>query len=242
MLRRSTASLVVVSLLFWAAATAAGTSTSAVTQAAVVELQWRDFREFSQLQREQGAAVDDARRAVPVDRVFATLLKIAMEHFPSTRTMRWEVLLTDDDGVEARAYPSGQIILSAPFLSRFVRSNDELAFLLAHEMAHVLLEHGRESYEAAVPLTRLAGRVDARLIHENLQSSLALHLKLYPLMRAQEREADRLGAELAAAAGFRVSAGADLLARMAADGDDSSMTHDSLQSRSAALRQLRLGD
>lgn len=235
-MRKSTASLVVVSLLSWAAATVAGTSSSEVTQAAVVDLQWRDFREFSQRQREQGAAVDDARRAVPVDRVFATLLKVALDQFPATRSMRWEVLLTDDDGVEARAYPSGQVILSTPFLARYVRSNDELAFLLAHEMAHVLLEHGRASYEAAVPLTRLAGKVDARLIHENLQSSLALQLKLYPLMRAQEREADRLAVELAAAAGFRQSAGAALLARMAGEGDESSMTHDSLRSRSAALQ------
>lgn len=238
MLRTAAASLAVALLLPWAAATVAQALSSDVTQAAVVELQWRDFREFSQEQREQGVAVDDSRRAVPVDRIFATLLNVAWEQFPASRPMRWEVLLTDDEGIEARAYPSGQIVLSAPFLARFVRSDDELAFLLAHEMSHVLLEHGRRGYEAAVPLTGLAGPVDARLIHENLQSSLTLHLQLYPLMRAQENEADRLGSQLAAAAGFRESAGAELLARMATEGDDSSMTHDSLISRSAALRAL----
>ncbi len=209
---------------------------SRVTQAEVVELQWRAFREFSRAQREDGAAIDDASRTLGVDRIFARLLMVAWREFPAAMSLRWEVLLTDDDSVEARAYPSGQIVLSASFLSRFVRSDAELAFLLGHEMAHVLLEHGRRGYEAAVPLTKLAGPVDALLIDENLKASLTLRLRLYPVLRAQESEADRVGAQLAAMAGFDEIAGTSLLARMAADDEDGSLTHDSLRSRSAALK------
>lgn len=236
MLRTSAASLVLAVSLPWATATSAQTPISRITQAEVIELQWRDFREFSQRQRTQGVAIDDATRTLAVDQVFARLLPVAWRQFPASRSMRWEVLLTNDESIEARAYPSGQIVLSAPFVSRFVRSEDEMAFLLAHEMAHVLLEHGRLGYEAAVPYTRLAGPVDAQLMHENLQSSLTLLLRLYPLLRAHENEADRLGGQLADAAGFRGSGGAELLERMAAAGGELSPTHDSLQSRSAALR------
>lgn len=209
---------------------------SRVTQAEVVELQWRAFREFSLAQREGGIAIDDAARTLSVDRTFARLLAVAWRHFPASMSLRWEVLLTDDESIEARAYPSGQVVLAEPFVTRFVRSEAELAFLLAHEIAHVLLEHGRYGYEAAVPLTRLAGWVDARLIDENLASNLTLRLRLQPLLRAQENEADRLGAELAGAAGFTESAGPELLERMAASGDEPSPGHDSLQARSAALR------
>jgi predicted Zn-dependent protease len=218
--------------------TSAQTSISQVNQANVVELQWREYREFSRSQRERGAVIDEATRALEVDRVFLRLLPVAWRLFPESRALRWEVLLTEDDSLEARAYPSGQIVVSAPFLSRFVRSDDELAFLLGHEMAHVLLEHGRRGYEAAVPLTHLAGTVDATLIHENLQSSMSLHLRLLPLLRAQEGEADRLGVQLAVDAGFDASAGSGLLERMDAAGEDPSPAHDSLQSRSAALRPI----
>jgi predicted Zn-dependent protease len=99
-------------------------------------------------------------------------------------------------------------------VTRFVCSDAELAFLLAHEIAHVLLEHDRHGYEAAIPLTRLAGSVDARLIDENPASNLTLRLQFQPLLRAQQDEADRLGAELAGAAGFTASAGVGPLARM----------------------------
>jgi predicted Zn-dependent protease len=233
---RITPLLLAIALPWAAASSGQNLASSRVTQADVVELQWRAFREFSQNQRESGAAVDDAVRTLNVDRIFARLLPVAWKWFPASSALRWEVLLTDDEGVEARAYPSGQIVLSGPFLARFVTSDAELAFLLGHEMAHVLLEHGRRGYEAAVPLTRLSGAVDARLIDENLKTSLALYLQLHPLLRAQESEADRLGAEIAAAAGFDQSAGAELLQRMAADGDDPPSTHDSLVSRSAMLR------
>lgn len=130
-------------------------------------------------------------------------------------------------------------MLSAPFVSRLVRSDDELAFLLAHEMAHVLLEHGRRGYEAAVPLTGLAGPVDARLIHENLQSSLALHLRLSPLMRAQESEADRLAAQLAAAAGFGDAspAGGDVKSALPSAGTRASISRTSAIPRRPSRRR-----
>lgn len=211
-------------------------ASSRVTQSEVVELQWRAFREFSLAQRADGAAVDDASRTLGIDRIFARLLTVAWREFPASAPLRWEVLLTGDDTIEARAYPSGQIALSTSFVARFVRSDAELAFLLAHEMAHVLLEHGRRGYEAAVPMTKLAGPVDARLIDENLKSDLRLRLQLRPLLRAQENEADRLGMRLVTLAGFDEAAGARLLGRMAADGDPTSLTHDTLRARSAMLR------
>lgn len=234
-MRKAAAAVACVVVLLPVGSARAQSATSEITQEAVVEMQWRDFRDFSRGERERGKAVDDATRTLGVDRIFARLLAVAWREFPRSRSLRWEVLLTDDEGLEARAYPSGQVVLAAPFVARFVQSEDELAFLLAHEMAHVLLEHARRGYEAAVPLTRLAGPVDARLIEENVKSSLPLQLRLLPLLRAQESEADRTGAQLAAAAGFEPSAGAVLLARMASLGDEHSPTHGSLQSRRAAL-------
>ena len=138
-MRTDARSIVFVAMLLQAGTALGQTATSAVTQEAVIELQWRDFREFSRTQRESGAAIDDVMRTLRVDVIFADLLPAAWRDFPESRLLRWEVLLTDDDDLEARAYPSGQIVLAAPFVARFVRSEDELAFLMAHEMAHVLL-------------------------------------------------------------------------------------------------------
>lgn len=91
-------------LLFWMGdAVAQSLARSQVTQGEVVELQWRAFREFSQLPRERGSAIDDAVRTLGVDCIFARILTVALPRFPRTVSLRWEVLLTGDEGIEARA-------------------------------------------------------------------------------------------------------------------------------------------
>ena len=114
----------------------------------------------------------------------------------------------------AFALPGGFVFLTQPLIALCDSSDDELAFVLGHEMAHVIRGHVAERFveESAVrlvsgllrrvgPLGRLAGELG------------------YPLLASahsqdQEFDADQLGARLARAAGFDPLAGARLLDRL----------------------------
>jgi predicted Zn-dependent protease len=101
--------------------------------------------------------------------------------------------------------PGNKAIFTVPVLS-FLRSDDELAHAISHELAHVLLEHRRE-YDGKsrlwTPLawTLLTGSVWAFL--GGIPIMLALENWVYwGLEQVHELEADRLGMKLAVKAGY----------------------------------------
>jgi beta-barrel assembly-enhancing protease len=115
-------------------------------------------------------------------------------------TIRYEFHLLDTPAVNAFALPGGQIIVTTGMLD-FVQSDDELAMVLGHEIAHVDLRHavGRYQYQY-----RLGGL--AELVHR---------LFTMPFSADQELDADAEGLRLAVAAGYDRAAGPALYARMA---------------------------
>ena len=101
--------------------------------------------------------------------------------------------------INAFALPGGQILVTDAML-RFVQSDDELAEVLGHEMAHVELRHAVEHYQYQY---RLGGLVE--LVHR---------LATMPYSADQELDADAEGLRLAAAAGYDPTAAPALFTRM----------------------------
>jgi predicted Zn-dependent protease len=108
----------------------------------------------------------------------------------------WELHLLDEAPLDAWCLPGGKIAVHTPLLTGLQLDDDETAALLAHAMAHILRGHSleRAQAEATGDLDRLAFRSAAQL----------------PYSRAHESEADRLGIELAARAGYAPQAAASL--------------------------------
>jgi len=135
-------------------------------------------------------------------------------------TWDWEVHITDSDDVDAFCMAGGKLLIGTHFIRRYRLSTDELAIVIAHEVAHALAEHVREQLsEVQLRRPRLEYQSVADAAHD-MNANLGLYLSLMPLSRTQELEADRIGLRLAARAGFPPHAALEFYAKMAR-GEDS---------------------
>ena len=108
----------------------------------------------------------------------------------------------------AYALPGGFVFITEPLVDLCAQDRDELAFLLGHEMGHVLCGHARSQLTARTFLNA----VTARLAGAGLMLRQLLN---QGYSRELELEADREGTRLAAAAGFDPRAAARALHRLA---------------------------
>ena len=118
---------------------------------------------------------------------------------------RWRVAVIQSPEPNAFALPGNHIVVTTALISLYRRSDDELAAVLGHEVAHVVCRHGAEKATrsglvgAAVLMTSvLLGDFLLALV---LGQSASLGINL-PFSREMEREADRIGMQIAAAACF----------------------------------------
>lgn len=115
----------------------------------------------------------------------------------------------------AFALPGGFIFVGRPILELCRWDNDQIAFVLGHEMAHVIRRHAIERIvtNSAVTIAARAAPVSGALgvwLH-----NVGLQFLETAYSRDQELEADKLGVRLVMAAGYRPEASTELLARLA---------------------------
>jgi len=143
----------------------------------------------------------------------ARIRGIAHRLIPQTRAFRadapewkWEVNVISAKEVNAWCMPGGKIAVYTGLLEKLKPSDDEIAAVMGHEIAHALREHGRERASQAMAqgialsiLGAVAGvsRGGMDLTQKIVDVTLTL-----PNSREHETEADRIGVELAARAGY----------------------------------------
>jgi len=160
----------------------------------------------------------------------------------------WEVSVFADDQVNAFALPGGKIGVYQGLLS-VAENQDQLATVIGHEIAHVLARHSNEristQYATSTGLelaSVLAGQ--STPVKQTLFGLLGVGAQvgvLLPFGRKQETEADLLGLELMARAGFDPGQSVPLWENMIASGGESPpeflSTHPSGETRIRALEQ-----
>jgi len=122
----------------------------------------------------------------------------------------WQVKLANSTEINAGCLYGGRMLVNTGLLTMLGSSDDELAAIMGHEMAHALREHGREktTLAASRELMKLALRTSlGRSVNPLFRSSdvqdKAMDLLLtLPHSREAELEADRIGLELMARAGY----------------------------------------
>ncbi len=137
----------------------------------------------------------------------------------------WEVTVFEDEAVNAFALPGGKIGVYTGLLE-VAENQAQLAAVIGHEVAHVLAEHGNARMSAA--LATQAGLTLAQIFAASSGDSraqlfgiLGLGAQygiLMPYGRSQETEADLLGLDLMASAGFDPREAVDLWRNMAQAG------------------------
>ena len=136
---------------------------------------------------------------------------------PAVARLAWEVHVCRRCDENASAMAGGKLLVGEEFIAGIKPSDDELAYLLAHEMGHVLAEHTRESATTARYFVGMGLKRDYADIQHELDESLGLQLRLAPLYRQQDLEADYIGFILGARAGFAPRAMLSLLRKLNSD-------------------------
>jgi predicted Zn-dependent protease len=150
-----------------------------------------------------------------VRRIADGLVRAAIALKPEAASWPWEVHVTDDPAIEAESQPGGKLLVGTGFVARLALDDGELAILLAHEVAHAVAEHGRETLSEALLDSRRDLPLD--VVEQRLASDLPLQHRLSGLSAIQEREADQLGMLIAFRAGWPCEAMLRFYGKLAAD-------------------------
>jgi predicted Zn-dependent protease len=158
----------------------------------------------------------DDPQAKRVDGIARELLPHTYKWNARAKDWRWEVMLIKTPTINALCMPGGKIAVFTGILDQLKLTDDELAIVLGHEMAHALREHAR-ARAAKVTLTNVGTLAIGLVIGGNVgelarQGGGLLNLKFN---RDDERDADLIGMEIAARAGYNPEAGITLWQKMA---------------------------
>lgn len=157
----------------------------------------------------------------------------------------WDYAVFEDASPNAFVLPSGQIGVTTGLLN-LVQNDDQLATVIGHEVGHVVARHAAERYSTQSTTGLVLGAVQSRAGDYSqaigalggMGAQLGL---LLPFSRSHELEADRLGVDYVAAAGYKPSESIALWRLMAQQRQSGTpefaSTHPSDQTRITALQQ-----
>lgn len=131
----------------------------------------------------------------------------------------WETNVISSKEVNAWCMPGGKMAVYTGLIDKLKITDDELAAVMGHEIAHALREHGRERASQAMAqglalsvLGVAVGASNSTVQLAQVVTDVTINL---PNSREHEREADRIGVELAARAGYDPRAAVTLWQKMA---------------------------
>ena len=179
---------------------------------------------------------DITKRLIPATAVFR----------PDAAKWPWEVHVISVDEVNAWAMPGGKMAIYTGLVQKLGATDDEIAAVMGHEISHALREHARERISRQAGTQMAVGIAGALFgigeMGQNIGAMVADVTLNLPNSRLHETEADRIGVELAARAGFDPKAAVTLWEKMAKQSSGGQppkflSTHPSHEDRINDLRQ-----
>lgn len=170
----------------------------------------------------------DSAEKVTLNRDHALLQRmraVAARIEPQTAVFRrdapawnWEVNVIDSPELNAFCMPGGKIMFYSGLVQKLDLSDEEIAVVMGHEIAHALREHSREQVSQAIA-ARTAIDIGSALLGLGQNSADLAGVAYQALIatrfsRTDESEADRIGLELTARAGYDPRAGVSLWQKM----------------------------
>jgi predicted Zn-dependent protease len=205
-----------------------GRASRAISLASAEEVEHSGVQQYSQLIRQAAAqnALGPANhpQVIRLRAIAARLVEQSSRFNERATGWKWEVNLIGSQQINAFCMPGGKIAFYTGILETLRLTDDEVAIVMGHEMAHALREHGRErvgKMRLAQVGTVIAAIGGALLGFGDLGGQVAsgaAQLTMLKYGRDDETEADLVGLDLAARAGFDPRAGIIVWQKMAAVG------------------------
>ena len=216
-------------------------------QKAISASRQAEVQEMGKYQKE-GKLVTDPRLLNRVEVITERLVAQAIQVRPDSAKWEWSVQVIDDPKtVNAWCMAGGRMAIYTGLIQQVDPTDDELAQVMGHEIAHALANHTAE--RMSVAMASSAGVIAAGILADNSAAAMAtaaVAAKLavdLPNSRTAETEADRIGIEIAAKAGYDPRAAVTLWQKMGAVGGGKAppaflSTHPSDVQRQERLGQL----
>jgi predicted Zn-dependent protease len=178
-------------------------------------------QEYAQLLKQaatqRALAPDDHPQVLRLRAIAKKLIPFATRFNSRAQEWRWEVNLIGSKNINAFCMPGGKIAFFTAILDQLQLSDDEVAMVMGHEIAHALREHARERMAKSVA-TDLGASLLGELIGGGKYTGMFRmggNLLSLKFSRSDESEADLVGLDLAARAGYDPRAGISLWQKMA---------------------------
>jgi predicted Zn-dependent protease len=182
-----------------------------------------------------------------VNRITDKLIKQAIIMRPKTKDWQWSVKVIDEpETVNAWCMAGGKMAIYTGLINQLSATDDEIAQVMGHEISHALANHSAERMSVAMAtglaLQVMQATTEATETQLGLTAAAAQVALTLPNSRTSESEADEIGIELAAKAGFNPEAAVTLWQKMAkasgGAGFEFFSTHPAPENRQKALKKL----
>jgi len=176
---------------------------------------YQDMLKQANAQGKLDTSSNDAKR---LQRIAQRLVAQAGYFRPDAAQWDWQVSLIKSPELNASCGPGGKIVFFSGIITKLQLTDDEIAAVMGHEIAHALREHSREAMSKAygIEMAKLGLGVVLGVSQETMQiaDTAVQYGMTLPNSRGAETEADLLGIELAARAGYNPNAAISLWRKM----------------------------
>ncbi|MYE11637.1 MAG: M48 family metallopeptidase [Gammaproteobacteria bacterium] len=190
-------------------------------EAAIAQSRTAYVQTVGQLRRD-GKLLDDPLLGDRLAIITGRLVAVTVARYPHTATWNWSVAMIDEpDTVNAWCMAGGRMAVYNGLVDKLDLTDDELAQIMGHEISHAVANHTAERMSMAIAqgigVLAVGAATDDEGARRGAQLAAVLAIEL-PNSRVGEREADRMGIEIAARAGYDPAAAVTLWRKMEREG------------------------
>lgn len=212
----------------------------------VMNLASKSYQQTLSQARQKGVLDVNASQLARLKRIANHLIPQTSVYRTDATKWQWEVHIIQAETMNAYVMPGGKIVFYSGIIDNLKLTDAEIAAIMGHEMAHALREHSREKLSRSMATGGVISIASAAFGLSAGQAQVAqlagdVGLSL-PHSRTQESEADKIGLELMARAGYNPNAAVSLWQKMQAKSGSSGpqflSTHPSSSNRIKQIQDL----
>ena len=196
-----------------------------VPESQAIEASNGAYQEALSTEARAGRLNNEPAQSARVRKITSRLVAQAIRYRPETENWDWQVAVIDDpQTLNAWCMAGGKMAIYTGIIEKLSLTDDEIAQVMGHEIAHALAKHTAERMSTAVASDVVLQIGAALLGNRGVAGNLTMQAAALattvgvqlPNSRKQEAEADRIGIELAAKAGYDPHAAPRLWQKMVA--------------------------